>query len=155
MVINVSNANTCLFFLDSPFGPEIQRGSHPLTWSSHIIPWSWRVDFLLLHKIRLQKNIQGDVLLAILGFPVFPNIVPSTTCHVYRCELLVPGRLLVGSTMINSWWCVVLQLLGTSCSCYNNNCITKLWAHDPTFSIYKCFYWHCFHTVYRTVSVYF
>ena len=39
---------------------------------------------------------------------------------------------------------VVLQLLGTSCLCYNNNCITKLWYSALTFSIYTWFSWHCF-----------
>ena len=39
---------------------------------------------------------------------------------------------------------VVLQLLGNSCSCCNNNCITKLWAPDLNLSIYKWFYWHYF-----------
>ena len=37
---------------------------------------------------------------------------------------------------------VVLQLLVTSCSCYNNNCITKLWAPALTSSIYTLFSWH-------------
>ena len=38
---------------------------------------------------------------------------------------------------------VVVQLIGTSCSRYNNNCITKLWA--PFFNFYICtwFYWNC------------
>ena len=34
---------------------------------------------------------------------------------------------------------VVLQFLGTSCSRYNNNCITNLRAPDITLSIYTCF----------------
>ena len=34
---------------------------------------------------------------------------------------------------------VVLKLLGNPCSCYNNNCITKLWAPAITFSIYTWF----------------
>ena len=36
----------------------------------------------------------------------------------------------------NKYLVVVLQLLGTSCSCYNNNYITKLWDPALTFSIY-------------------
>ena len=42
---------------------------------------------------------------------------------------------------------VVLQLIGFSCSCYNNNCKTKLLDPDINFSIYTWFYWNCFHTV--------
>ena len=42
---------------------------------------------------------------------------------------------------------MVLKLLGNSCSCYNNNCINKMWAPALTFYIYTWFYWHCFHTV--------
>ena len=38
---------------------------------------------------------------------------------------------------------MVLQLLVTSCSCYNNNCIPTFLAHDITFSVYKWFSWHC------------
>ena len=41
----------------------------------------------------------------------------------------------------------MLQLLGTSYSCYNNKCITKLWSPALTFSIYTYFSWHFFHTV--------
>ena len=41
---------------------------------------------------------------------------------------------------------VVLQLIGNSCYCYNNNCITKLWAPAINLSIYTWFYWHCFNT---------
>ena len=40
----------------------------------------------------------------------------------------------------------MLQLIGTSCLCYNNTCITKLLSPDLTFSIYTWFSWHCFHT---------
>ena len=39
---------------------------------------------------------------------------------------------------------VMLKLLGTSYSCYNNNFITKLWSPDINFSIYTQFSWHCF-----------
>ena len=39
---------------------------------------------------------------------------------------------------------VVLQLLGTSCSCCNNHFITKLCASAITFYIYKWFSWLCF-----------
>ena len=40
---------------------------------------------------------------------------------------------------------VVLQLLGTSFSCYNNNCINKLWYPSISFYIYIWFYWHFLH----------
>ena len=39
---------------------------------------------------------------------------------------------------------VVLQLLGISYSCYNNNFITKLWDPGLTISIYTCFSWNSF-----------
>ena len=41
----------------------------------------------------------------------------------------------------------LLQLLGISCSCYSNKCITKIWAPALTFSIYTWFYWNCFNNV--------
>ena len=37
----------------------------------------------------------------------------------------------------NKYLADVLHLLGTSCSCYNNNCIPKLWYNALTFSIHK------------------
>ena len=46
---------------------------------------------------------------------------------------------------------VMLQLLGNSCSCYNNNCITKFLSPDLNFSIYKWFLDIVFTIFYRTV----
>ena len=39
---------------------------------------------------------------------------------------------------------MVLQLIRTSCLCYNNQCITKLGAPDLNLSIYTWFSWHYF-----------
>ena len=51
---------------------------------------------------------------------------------------------------------VVLQLLGTSCSCYNNNFRTKCVSPALTFYIYTWLFWHCFHTVlYNRISMLF
>ena len=51
----------------------------------------------------------------------------------------------------NKYLVVVLQLLGNSCSCYNINCITKLWAPALNLSIYTWFSWHCFSLFSRTI----
>ena len=40
------------------------------------------------------------------------------------------------NTTNDQYMVVMLQLIGTSCSCYKNNCKTKLWAPDLNFSIY-------------------
>ena len=102
--ILVSNGSHFLLFIAWPFGTESQRGSQPLLWSSHIIPWFWRDDLPLVQTMKLQRNFRGDILLTVLGLPVFPNIVPSRTCHVHRCQLLFPERLPIGETVINIWW---------------------------------------------------
>ena len=45
-------------------------------------------------------------MLAIIYLPVFPNILPSTTCHVYQCTIIFPERLMSEAIMINIvWWC--------------------------------------------------
>ena len=41
--------------------------------------------------------------------------------------------------VFDEYFLVVLQLILTSCACYNNNCITKLGAPDHNFSIYTWF----------------
>ena len=101
---NFSNGKSCPFFLVCFFGNEIQRGSHPLTWYSHIILWLWRCYFSLVHTIKLIRDVQDNVLLAILDLTVFLNIAPSTSCHVHRCELIFSERFPSGSIMINIWW---------------------------------------------------
>ena len=102
LISNISNGNPCPFVWN--FGPDIHRSSQPLTLSSQIITWFWRVEFPLFQTINIQINAQGDLLLLVLNFPVFPNIAHSTTCHVHSFELLLKERLPSGSTMINSWW---------------------------------------------------
>ena len=48
---------------------------------------------------------------------------------------------------------LVLQLLGTSCSFYNNNCITNLWAPDFLFMHdFLCTVLYVLITILRTVS---
>ena len=83
LVGNDSNGSPFLLFLVWYFGPEIQIGSQPLTWSSYINPWFWRGDFPILHTIKLHRNVQGDVLLAILDFPCF---LLYCTFHYLSCS---------------------------------------------------------------------
>ena len=104
LVNNVSNGKPWTLFLVWNFGPEIQKGSHPLICSSHIIPWFWRVDFPLVHTINLIRDVKDDVLLSVLDIPVFPIIAPFTTFHVHRCELIFPEHHQSGTTIINSLW---------------------------------------------------
>ena len=134
-------------FLVWTFGTESQRGSHPLTWYSHIVLWLRRGELPLVQTIKLRRYFQDNVFLTIIDLPIFPNIAPSTTFHVHWCELLFEQCIPNGATMINlsdKYLAVVLQLLGNSCSCSNNTCITKLWDPDLTFSIYTWVSWHCF-----------
>ena len=42
---------------------------------------------------------------------------------------------------------VLLQWLEISCSCYNNNCKTELWAPLLTLFLYTWFSWHSFNTI--------
>ena len=104
LISNLSNGKLCLLLLIWTFGPESQRGSHPLTCYPHIILWLWRCDFPLVHTINLIRYFQDNLLLPLLYLPVFINIAPSTTCHAQRCKLLFAERLPGGAIMINSWW---------------------------------------------------
>ena len=87
-------------------GPDSYRGSPTLTWYYYIITWFWRCDFHIFQKIKLRIDVQDNVLLTVLGIPMFPYIAPSTTFHVRRYEILFVEFLLGGASMINScWWC--------------------------------------------------
>ena len=132
-----------MIFAWPPPGNESHRSSHNIYWSSHIILLSWRGGLPLLHKIKLQVNAQGDILLTVLDFLVFSKTATSTTFHVHWCEMLFPERLTSGATMINKRW--GWNCYGLHCYCNNNNIITKLWALNIVWSIYTWFTWHFFH----------
>ena len=136
LISNVSNGKPCLLFLIWPFGTEVQRGIQPLTGSSHIIILFWRGKFPLFQTIKIIRDFQDNVFLAILDLPVFPNIAPSTTCHFRQCGIFKPRT---SSKWINhdKYLVVELQLLGTSFSCHNNNCTNKLLYPALTLSIWQ------------------
>ena len=80
-----------------------------------------------------------------------PPLTPSyhDTQHVTKtrtqpCTLIIQtGRQSTYFLLhIDKYLVVIWQLLGTLFSCYNNNCISKLWSPDLTYSIYTWFYWH-------------
>ena len=104
LVSHISNGKPWLLFLVLTIGHESQKGSQPLTWSSHIISLFLIDDFPLVQTINLRRYFQDGVLLTVIDLPVFPTIAPSTNFHVHRCELLLPEFLPSGATMINIWW---------------------------------------------------
>ena len=104
LVSNVSNRNPWLLLLVWTFGYESHTGSQPLTWSSNRIPWFWISYLYFVQKIKLHHKIQGDVLLTILELPMFPIIVPSTTCHFHQRKIIFSKFLPMRETIINSWW---------------------------------------------------
>ena len=82
---DISNVIYCLFgFLWPSNGIETQIGNQPLSWSSQITFWLWRCDIHLVHNTKFQRDFQGDVLLAILGLPVFSNI-KTTNFLMFIC----------------------------------------------------------------------
>ena len=104
LISNVSNVKACLLFLVWIFFPDRQKGSHPLTWYFHINTWLWKGDLPLVQTIKLRRYVQDNLLPTIIDLPLFPNIASSTTFHVQWCKIIFPECLLIGSTMINSWW---------------------------------------------------
>ena len=103
LISNISNGKPCFLF-SWPFSPEIQRGIHPLTWSPYVIFWLWRGEFHIVQTIKIIRDIQYNVLLAIIDLPMFPNSATYTTFHVQLCGILFPWHILSVSTMINIWW---------------------------------------------------
>ena len=109
---NIVSGSPCLFIIIWPLsGTDSKRYIHPLTWSSHIIHWSWIVELPLVQTYKLQINPQGNVLLTILDLLVFLHIATPTSSRFYQCELLLPDFIPSGTTIINTWG---YQLLGTS-----------------------------------------
>ena len=103
---DIINGMPCLFVFIWPYnGIETKRGNQPLSWYSQKIFWFWICDFHLVQTTKIQRYVQGDVLLTILDRPVFPNIVMTTIFYVRRCELFLPECLLSGTTMINRRRC--------------------------------------------------
>ena len=103
---DISNVIPWLFVLIWPSDVlDNQRLNKPLSWSSQIIFWLWRCYFYIFQTNKIQKDIQGDVLLTILDLPLFPRIVPTAIFHVHRCELSIPESLTSGAIIINRRWC--------------------------------------------------
>ena len=123
----ISNDIPCHFvFLWTSNGLETQIVDQPLSWYSQIIFWFWRCDFHPIRTNKFQRDVQGNVLIAVLDIPVFPNISTITIFRLHsfeltRCEFFLPERLLGGATMINrrccyNWWELYVH----------NICINKL-----------------------------
>ena len=66
------------------------------------------------------------------------------TGSVYHTELIHQLNIWFILIYCDKYLVVILQLIGTSYSCYNNNCITKFWAPVLNFSIHTRFSWQCF-----------
>ena len=107
----ISNGTTCIFTtLWTYNGLETQRDNQPLSLYSQIIFWIWRCDFHLVQTTKFQRDVQGDVFLAIFDIYLFPKIATTAIFHVHRCELtkcklFLPERLPSGAIMINIRWC--------------------------------------------------
>ena len=55
----------------------------------------------LKHTIKIQRNVQGNVLLTVLDFLLFPNIASPTTSYLRQFELLLLELIPGGATMIS------------------------------------------------------
>ena len=78
----------------------------------------------------------------------FPCVFYHCTFHNLSCSPVWTSLPKMSSEWSNHGkYPVVLQLLGYWCSCYNNDCVTKLWAPYLNFSIYTWRSWHYFCTV--------
>ena len=108
---DISNGIPFIFLFFWPYnGLDIQRGNKPLYLSLQVIFWLWRCDFHIVQNTKFQQDVQGDVLLTNLNLSVFPDITTTTIYHVNmceltKCELYLPERLPIVSTMIYRWWC--------------------------------------------------
>ena len=126
---DISNGMPCLFlFLWPSNGIETHRGNQPLYWAPQISFWFWRCDFNLVQTSKIQRNVQGDLILTILDPPVFPNILNTTIFHIHWCELYLSERLPSGATMINRQWCYKFWEFHV-----HNICKTKLWTISSYF----------------------
>ena len=115
--IDISYVISCPFvFLWTCFGPETHRGNQSSSWFSQNIFCLWSCDFHLVKTSKLQRNVQGDVLVTTIDLSVFPNITKITIFHIHSCELnkchilptcerFLPELLPSGSWMIHIQWC--------------------------------------------------
>ena len=115
--IDIYDGISCLFvFLWNCFGLETQRINQPLSWYYWILFWLWRCDYHLVHTVKLQWDVQCDVLITTLDIYVFYNIAMTTIFNVHSCELtkcelfltceiFLPEHLPSGATIINRRWC--------------------------------------------------
>ena len=99
------------------------------------------------HKLGKQNrkwpDMASSMLLTDASTPICPNTqlsnIEGIDTSVTTDTLLrtINADVLEEFSECDKYLVVVLQLLGTSCSCYKNICITKLWAPGFTFSIYN------------------
>ena len=69
---DISNGIPCLFVILRPSNNlETQRGHQPLSWYSPMIFWFWIFYFYPLQSTKIQRDVQGDVILTVLDIPVF------------------------------------------------------------------------------------